>query len=145
MFLKVGLPLKADIAIPGIKIPVPQALEHPFQKIKKVEKHQEQFCLLPQVDALVVYQGAIVFEGRAAKDNKGPEAKPHVVPVEKMSDNYDHASKKRLPANILFNPLIFRPVVNSRRSTARPEGMNFHPIWLPFLIFETEKQANCIC
>ena len=66
----------------------------------------------------MIDQGAILPEGSVAKDNKGPKAKTHIVPVEKMSDNNNNSCEKRLSTNILFNLLIFRHIVQSHRPTA---------------------------
>jgi hypothetical protein len=128
VFLHISLPLKTDTPVPRIKIPVPGTLKHPFQKIKKVKEHQEQFRLLPEVDAFVVDQGVILPEGSIPEDDEGPKAKPHIIPVKKMSDNNDHTCEKRLPTNILFNLLIFRPLVRSRRPMVSNTGLYFTTI-----------------
>jgi hypothetical protein len=90
LLLKVGLPFKADVPVTLIKTPVPSTFQQPFQEVQRIEKHQQQFRLLPEVNAFVVNQRSVLPQGRVPKDNKRPQAETHIIPIEKMPDYDNH-------------------------------------------------------
>jgi hypothetical protein len=88
--MQIGLPFKADIAIRPVEIQIIKAFEEPLEKVDQVKKDQEEFRLLPQVDALVVDQCLILLEGFVPKDDKRPKTQAHIAAIEQISEYQNH-------------------------------------------------------